>query len=60
MSYLYEPGAVRWKKYTGTGDVRGYRAPKGWTTFTDLTDIHPITGKQLKRAAWWIRETYKG
>jgi len=23
----------------------------------DLTDIHPITGRALARAVWWIIET---
>jgi len=37
--------------------VRGYRPPSGWTAHADLTDIHPITGRALQRAVWWIIET---
>ena len=33
------------------------RAPTGWTARADLTDIHPITGRVLARAVWWIIET---
>jgi hypothetical protein len=29
----------------------------GWTARADLTDIHPITGRALPRAVWWIIET---
>lgn len=60
MAYLYEPGATRWKKYTGSSDIRGYQAPRYWQSHTELTDIHPVTGRQLKRSQWWIRETYTG
>ncbi|GLT22189.1 hypothetical protein GCM10007933_16470 [Zoogloea oryzae] len=41
----------------GEGDVRGYRPPSGWTARADLTDIHPITGRTLPRAVWWLIET---
>ena len=41
------------------GDVRGYRPPSGWSARADLTDIHPITGRALPRAVWWIIETKK-
>jgi len=37
--------------------VRGYRPPSGWSARADLTDIHPITGRALARAVWWIIET---
>jgi len=37
--------------------VRGYRPPLGWTACADLTDIHPITGRVLPRAVWWLIET---
>lgn len=59
-TYTYKVGAKRAKKYTGNGDVRGYRAPKGWEARADLTDCNPITGRQLKRSEWWIIETYTG
>ncbi len=60
MTYLYELGAMRWKKYTGNGDVRTTRSPAGWETFAALLDYNPITGRQLKRSCWWIRETFTG
>ena len=41
----------------GDGDVRGYRPPRGWTARADLTDLHPLTGRALPRAVWWIIET---
>ena len=34
-----------------------YRPPSGWTARADLTDIHPVTGRALPRAVWWIIET---
>lgn len=58
--YYYKPGTVRWLRHTRGDDVRLHRAPKGWSAFADLLDEHPITGKQLKRAQWWIRETFEG
>ena len=58
--YYYKTGVVRWRRFNGDGDVRAYRAPKGWTAFADLTDRHPVTGAPLKRNQWWIRETYEG
>lgn len=33
------------------------RPPRGWTARADLTDLHPITGRALPRAMWWIIET---
>lgn len=51
------PGAVRARRWNGAGDVRGYRPPRGWTARADLTDIHPIAGRALPRAVWWIVET---
>ena len=39
------------------GTVRGYRPSSGWTARADLTDIHPITGRALARAVWWIIES---
>src|SRR2546427_13202453 len=29
----------------------------GWTTRADLADIHPITGRALPRAVWWLIKT---
>jgi hypothetical protein len=37
--------------------IRGYRPPRGWTARADLADIHPITGRALPRAMWWLIET---
>jgi hypothetical protein len=51
------PGTVRARRWHGDGDVRGYRPPSGWTARADLTDIHPITGRALPRAVWWLIET---
>ncbi|KSR45979.1 hypothetical protein [Pseudomonas aeruginosa] len=56
MATIYAPGTRRARRWHGSGDVRGYRPPHGWTASADLTDIHPITGKQLRRAIWWIIE----
>ena len=46
MAAIYAPGAVR-----------SYRPPSGWMARVDLTDIHPFTGRALRRAVWWIIET---
>lgn len=55
MVATYAPGAVRARRWHGDG--RGYRPPRGWTARADLTDIHPITGRTLPRAVWWLIET---
>ena len=57
MVATYAPGAVRVRRWHGDGDVRGHRPPRGWTARADLTDIHPITGRTLPRAVWWLIET---
>jgi len=57
MAAIYAPGTVRARRWHGDGDVRGYRPPSGWTARADLTDIHPIAGRALQRAVWWIIET---
>jgi hypothetical protein len=57
MAETYAPGTVRARRWHGEGDVRGYRPPRGWTARADLTDFHPITGRALPRAVWWIIET---
>ncbi len=57
MAATYAPGTVRARRWHGDGDVRGYRPPCGWTACADLTDIHPLTGRALPRAVWWIVET---
>jgi len=57
MAAVYAPGTVRARRWHGDSDVRGYRPPAGWSACADLTDIHPITGRALARAVWWIIET---
>ncbi|STU23996.1 Uncharacterised protein [Klebsiella pneumoniae] len=57
MAAIYAPGTTRARRWHGDGDVRGYRPPSGWSARADLTDIHPITGRALLRAVWWIIET---
>jgi len=57
MAAIYVPSTVRARRWHGDGDVRGYRPPSGWMAHADLTDIHPITGRALQRAVWWIIET---
>ena len=54
MAATYAPGTVRARRWPGNGDMRGYRPP---TACADLTDIHPITGRALPRAVWWLIET---
>lgn len=58
--YLYEVGAVRWRRHDGRGDVRSRKRAKGWYVTADLIDRHPITGKALKMSQWWYREEYLG
>ncbi|GID05545.1 hypothetical protein [Pseudomonas sp. 008] len=55
MAATYASGTVRARRWHG--DVRGYRPPRGWTARADLTDLHPLTGRALPRAVWWIIET---
>ena len=56
MAAVYAPGTVRARRWHGAGDVRGYRSPSGWTARANFTDIHPITGRALPRAVWWLIE----
>ena len=57
MAAVYASGTVRVRCWPGEGDLRGYRPPRGWMARADLTDLHPITGRALPRAVWWIVET---
>ncbi|WP_425509035.1 hypothetical protein [Xanthomonas sontii] len=57
MAAIYASGTVRARRWHGEGDVRGYRPASGWSARADLTDTHPITGRALSRAVWWIIET---
>lgn len=59
MAYQYVVGAVRWKRHA-EGDLRSYRAPKGWDASAWSIDSHPLTGREFKTAQWWIMEEYKG
>lgn len=59
MSYQYDKGTVRWRRYSGPGDVRSYCASRGLTAQAVLVDIHPITSMYLGRSEWWIKETRK-
>lgn len=59
MAYIYTSG-TRWRKFTGEGDVRDYRAPKGWEARAELCDWHPLTGKKFRTAQWWICERFVG
>ena len=56
MAAIYAAGTVRARRWNGDGDVRGYRPP-GLDGLRRLTDIHPITGRALPRAVWWLIET---
>ena len=53
MAAVYAPAQCA----PADGDMRGYRPPLGWTARVDLTDIHPIMGRTLPRAVWWLIET---
>lgn len=56
MAAIYPPGTVRARRWHGAGDVRSYHPPSGWSARVDLTDTHPITGRVLPRAQWWVIE----
>lgn len=60
MRYHYVPGAVRWRRFDGPGDVRGYRPRRGWEATAELTDVHPLTGRALAACEWWIHEIFTG
>lgn len=45
--------AVKCKKYDGKGDVRCFSL-RGWETFADFVEYHPVTGKYLGHSEWWI------
>ena len=60
MSYFYTIGSMRWKRFTGDGDVRAYRAKKGWWVTAHMLDYHPTTDRHLPTSQWWICETYYG
>jgi hypothetical protein len=57
MAATYASGTVRARRWHGESDVRSYRPPSGWTARADLADIHPITGRSLPHAVWWLIET---
>lgn len=60
MTYSYAPGCVRAKRWRGKGDVRGCRGRRGWSLEAVLTDVHPISGRSLRSAQWWIVESFDG
>ena len=41
MKYHYQFGATRWFRFTGDGDVRLHRPPKGWDAEAVMLDSHP-------------------
>lgn len=59
MAYVYESG-TRWRRFTGKGDVRAYRAPRGWEATAEVCEYHPVTGKKLRFSQWWICERFVG
>ena len=60
MTYFYEIGAMRWKRFDSDSDVRYYRPNKGWRATAQMLDYHPTTDRHLPAAQWWICETYYG
>jgi len=50
---------ARYAPAAGTAKMTcaGYRSPPGWTACAHLTDIHPVTGRTLPHAVWWLIET---
>ena len=59
-TWFYLGNVVRCRKWKGRGDVRAYRPALRWTARADLVDVHPVTGKPLKRSEWWIFERKGG
>jgi len=47
-------GDTKAGRWIGQGDIRRYTPPKGWEALADLVDIHPVTGKQMEAAEWWV------
>ena len=45
--------AVKCKKHDGKGDVRRFSL-RGWETFADCVEYHPVTGEYLGHSEWWI------
>lgn len=60
MAYHYEPGAKRWKRHTGNGDVRCQAPAKGWVRRAYQLEAHPVTYKPLRQVQWWFLDTYTG
>lgn len=59
-AYHYKPGAVRWRRHDGKGDVRGYRPATGWEARAEILESHPVTEKPFPKPQWWLREQYVG
>nr|WP_240733333.1 hypothetical protein [Kerstersia gyiorum] len=48
---------VRAHRWFGVYDVSLYRPPTGWTVEAEWTDVHPLTGKRLRKSQWWLLAT---
>lgn len=59
MKYHYVH-ARRWFRWTSSDDVRSHRPPANWEADAMQMDYHPITGRALKQAQWWVCETFVG
>ena len=61
MSYLYVPGATRWRKHNPAHcNPHKVYVPRGWEAAAEQRRTHPITGANFKRIQWWIKETFVG
>jgi hypothetical protein len=54
--YHNEDGTTRWRLFNGRGDVRAFRAPRGWQASADLIDAHPETGSYFGVSDWRLKE----
>jgi hypothetical protein len=50
---LSEILALKVARYRGDLDIRSV-CVRGWKSFADLLDWHPVTGKRLDTAQWFI------
>ncbi|WP_442596526.1 hypothetical protein ACSBPU_06285 [Parapusillimonas sp. JC17] len=44
-------------RWFGVYDVILYRPPTGWTVEDEWADLHPHTGKRLRKSQWWLLAT---
>ena len=49
---LHKIVACKIMEYHGTDDIRLFRL-RGWITFADLVDCHPVTGLKLPGSTWF-------